>query len=146
MANIQPRRNKDGKVVSYSIRVHKGRDTATGKQLKPYTMTWKVPPKWSEKTAEKEAYKQAAIFEKQCREGLALDNRQNFSDYAEYVIGVKDRGGTRYKQRGAYKSAMERISPEIGHMKIADIRPQHLNQFYDKLLQPGQRNIGINLS
>jgi len=35
MANIQARRNKDGKVVSYSIRVHKGRDTATGKQLKP---------------------------------------------------------------------------------------------------------------
>jgi len=102
-------------------------------------MTWKVPPKWSEKTAEKEAYKQAAIFEKQCREGLALDNRQNFSDYAEYVIGVKDRGGTRYKQRGTYKSAMERISLEIGHMKIADIRPQHLNQLYDKLLQPGQR-------
>jgi hypothetical protein len=24
-------------------------------------------------------------------------------------------------------------------MKIADIRPQHLNQLYDKLLQPGQR-------
>jgi len=139
MANIQARRNKDGKVVSYSIRVHKGRDTATGKQLKPYTMTWKVPPNWSEKTAEKEAYKQAAIFEKQCKEGLALDNRQTFADYAEYVIGVKDRGGTKYRQRGTYQRTMERISPEIGHMKIADIRPQHLNQLYDKLLQPGQR-------
>jgi integrase len=102
-------------------------------------MTWKVPPNWGEKTAEKEAYKQAAIFEKQCREGMALDNRQTFSEYAEYVIGIKDRGGTRYKQRGTYELAMKRISPEIGHMKIADIRPQHLNQLYDKLLQPGQR-------
>lgn len=139
MANIQARRNSDGKLVSYSIRVHKGRDPATGKQLKPYTMTWKVPSNWGEKTAEKEAYKQAAIFEKQCREGLALDNRQTFSEYAEYVIGIKDRGGTRYKQRGLYKAAMDRIAPEIGHMKISDIRPQHLNQLYDKLLQPGQR-------
>ena len=36
MANIQPRKNKEGKIISYSIRVHKGRD-ANGKQLKPYT-------------------------------------------------------------------------------------------------------------
>jgi len=139
MANIQARRGKDGKVVSYSIRVHKGRDTTTGKQLKPYTMTWKVPPNWSEKTAEKEANKQAAIFEKQCREGLALDNRQTFAGYADYVIGVKDRSGTKYRQRGTFDNTMSRISPEIGHMKIADIRPQHLNQLYEKLLQPGQR-------
>ena len=26
MANIQERRNKDGKLISYSIRVHRGRD------------------------------------------------------------------------------------------------------------------------
>ena len=42
MANIQPRKNKEGKIISYSIRVHKGRD-ANGKQLKPYTKTWTVP-------------------------------------------------------------------------------------------------------
>ena len=34
MANIQERRNKDGKLISYSIRVHRGRGAA-GKQLKP---------------------------------------------------------------------------------------------------------------
>ena len=33
MANIQERRNKDGKLISYSIRVHRGRG-ADGKQLK----------------------------------------------------------------------------------------------------------------
>ena len=79
MANIQARRNKAGEVVSYSIRVHKGRDPVTGKQLKPYTMTWKVPEGWGEKRAEKEALKQAAIFEKQCRDGLSLDNHQTFA-------------------------------------------------------------------
>jgi integrase len=139
MANIQPRRNKDGKVVSYSIRVHKGRDPQTGKQLKPYTMTWKVPPNWSEKTAEKEAHKQAAIFEKQCHEGIALDNRQTFAAYAEYAFNVKDRGGTKYRRNGTYNRLIKWVNPEIGHMKIGDIRPQHLNQLYEKLLQPGQR-------
>ena len=32
MANIQERRNKDGMLISYSIRVHRGRG-ADGKQL-----------------------------------------------------------------------------------------------------------------
>ena len=47
MAYLQSRKNKDGQVVSYSIRVYKGRDPRTGKQLTPYTMTWHVPEGWS---------------------------------------------------------------------------------------------------
>ena len=53
MANIQPRRNKDGKIISYSIRAYKGRDI-NGKQLKPYTMTFKPNPKWSERKKQAE--------------------------------------------------------------------------------------------
>ncbi len=34
MANIRPRKNKSGEVISYEIRVHKGYDT-NGKQLQP---------------------------------------------------------------------------------------------------------------
>ena len=64
MAYLQSRRNKEGQVVSYSIRVYKGRDPRTGKQLTPYTMTWRVPEGWSDKRARKEAEKQAAVFEK----------------------------------------------------------------------------------
>lgn len=52
MANKQPRYNKDGKLISYSIRVYRGRDT-DGKMLKPYTTTFKVKDTWSESTAEK---------------------------------------------------------------------------------------------
>ncbi len=115
MANIQARRNKDGEVVSYSIRVHKGRDPVTGKQLKPYTTTWKVPEGWGEKRAEKEALKQAAIFEKQCRDGLSLDNRQTFAAYAEYVLKQKERTGVKRSTLARYRADLERILPAIGH-------------------------------
>ena len=54
MANIQERRNKDGKLISFSIRVFRGRGT-DGKQLKPYTTTFEVPESWSEKTARKKS-------------------------------------------------------------------------------------------
>ena len=46
MANIQERRDKTGKLISYSIRVHRGRG-ADGKQLKPYTATFDVSPTWT---------------------------------------------------------------------------------------------------
>lgn len=134
MANIQARRNKAGEVVSYSIRVHKGRDPVTGKQLKPYTTTWKVPEGWGEKRAEKEALKQAAIFEKQCRDGLSLDNHQTFAAYAEYVLKQKERTGVKRSTLARYRTDLDRILPAIGHMKLADIRPQHLNLLYE---QPG---------
>ena len=52
MANIQERRNKDGKLISFSIRVFRGRG-ADGKQLKPYTETFDVPDSWSEKSKKK---------------------------------------------------------------------------------------------
>lgn len=86
MANLQPRRDKSGKLVSYSIRVFRGRG-ADGRQLKPWTATFDVAPTWSEKTARKKAEAFAATFEKLCREGLASDTRQTFEQYAEYVLG-----------------------------------------------------------
>ena len=50
MANLQERRDKSGKLISYSIRVHRGRG-ADGKQLKPWTATFEVSPTWTEKSA-----------------------------------------------------------------------------------------------
>jgi len=143
VANIQPRKNKDGKIISYSIRVHKGRDPISGKQLKPYTMTWEVPAGWGEKTAEKEARKQAAIFEKDCKDGVAMDSRQTFSGYAEYVIRTKVRTGIlKPKTKHHYRKLLIRVNEAIGHMKLKDIRPQHINQLYEQLSQNGIKRKG----
>lgn len=144
MANIQARKNKTGEIISYSIRVHKGRDPITGKQLKPYTTTWDVPDGWSEKRAEKEAQKQAAIFEKQCKDGVVLDNKQTFSAYAQYVIGMKQRAGLKHQTVVRYHKDLERILPAIGHMKLAEIRPQHLNLLYEQLAQKGIRKGNVS--
>ena len=54
MANLQERRDKDGKLISYSIRIYRGR-SQDGKQLKPFTATFEVKPTWSEKSARKKA-------------------------------------------------------------------------------------------
>ncbi len=146
MANIQERKDKNGKIISYSIRVHKGRD-AFGKQLKPYSMTWAVPDGWSVRKIQSELKKQVVLFEKQCKEGIIADNKQTFEKYAGYVLDLKKRNGIKHLTVVNYNQLLERIIPAIGHFKLADLRPQHLNSFYELLSQDGMnKNTGGKLS
>ena len=96
MANIQARRNKEGQVISYSIRVYRGRDPQSGKQLTPFSHTWRVPEGWGEKRARREAEKQAVLFERQCRQDLVSGGRQTFAEYAEYVLICKTTMGMKH--------------------------------------------------
>lgn len=139
MANLQPRTNKEGNIISYSIRVYRGRDPRTGKQLTPYATTWKVPEGWSEKRARKEAEKQAALFEQKCREGLVADGRQTFASYAEYVLEWKNRMGLKHLTELHYRQSLERVLPVLGPMRLGEIRPQHLNRLYASLSRPEAR-------
>ena len=136
MANIQKRRNKDGKLISYSIRVHRGRD-ANGKQLKPWTATFEVSPTWTEKSARKKAEAFAATFEKECKEGVTSDNRQKFAAYCDYVIEQKESRGIKHSTIVRYKELTTRIYPAIGHIKLKDLRADHLNSLYTQLSKPG---------
>ena len=146
MANIQERRDKAGRLISYSIRVHRGRGS-DGKQLKPWTATFDVSPTWTEKSARKKAEAFAATFEKECRAGVASDSRQKFEPYCEYVIAMKEQRGAKHSTIVRYKELTERIYPAIGHIKLKDLRADHLNSFYTELGKPGQnKRTGAGLS
>ena len=80
---------------SYQFRVYYGYDS-DGKQIEK-TKTWKPPEGWTERKAEKEAQRLAALFEEQVRSG-GLVGRQcktfEFSDYwlkkyAEPTLSLK---------------------------------------------------------
>ena len=136
MANIQERRNKDGKLISFSIRVHRGRG-ADGKQLKPYTATFDVLPTWKEETARKKAEAFASVFEKECKDGIKADNRQRFDGYCDYVIGLKEQRGVKHSTIVRYKELTTRIYSVIGHIKLCDLRVDHLNDLYTSLSADG---------
>jgi hypothetical protein len=113
MANLQERRDKSGKLISYSIRVHRGRG-ADGKQLKPWTATFEVSPTWTEKSARKKAEAFAATFEKECREGVTSDSRLKFEEYCNYVIDLKEQRGAKHNTIVSYRDLAARIYPAIG--------------------------------
>lgn len=139
MANIQERRDKSGKLISFSIRVHRGRDS-DGKQLKPWTATFEVKPTWTEKGARKKAEAFAATFEKQCKEGTATDTRLKFAEYCDYCLELKEnRGQIKHSTLCRYRELTTRIYPELGNIKLKDIRTDILNSLYTKLAEVGER-------
>lgn len=136
MASLQERRDKSGKLISYSIRVHRGRG-ADGKQLKPYTTTFEVAPTWTEKSARRKAEAFAVRFEMECRAGIIPDNRQTFAAYCEYVIALKEERGAKHSTILRYRELTSRIYPVIGHIRLTELRPDHLNSLYTALSKQG---------
>lgn len=133
MPNITKRTNKAGEVVSYRIRVSRGYD-AQGKKLKPYEMTWKPAPNMSEKAAEKEVQRQALLFEEQCKTRL-ISTQKNITmemfipQYLE--IAKESLSPTTYE---FYTSIINRfILPMLGHHKISEIKPVHVQAFISQL-------------
>ena len=136
MAHIEKLEGKRG--VSYRFIVSGGFDS-NGKRIF-HKKTWKPPEGMTAKQIEKAAQRAAMDFERSIEQGYVLDNRQTFAEYAVYVLELKERDGTKTKTLDRYKELLLRINQAIGHIKLADIRPQHLNAFYKNLSEPGIRN------
>lgn len=102
MASITPRKNKAGEIISYQIKVSRGRDQLTGKQLTPFTKTYTPPQGWSKKAINRDLQKVAAEFEAACKRGEVLTkeqkkeqalhqaeedrNKPTFTDYVERYL------------------------------------------------------------
>ena len=138
MATVRRIEGKTG--LSYQLIVTHGTDQ-TGKQVRHYR-TWKPAPGMTERQIEKAVQKAAADFEREIEQGYALDNRQSFAQYAEYVLDLKERAGLKHKTVYEYRQLTDRIYPAIGHLKLTEIRPQHLNAFYRSLAAAGSRKAG----
>jgi len=135
MAHIEKIEGKQG--TSYRISISAGFDTQ-GKRIR-HRMNYKPTPGMTERQIQKAVQRAAADFERSIEQGFALDNRQAFADYAEYVLDLKQRTGTKARTLDRYRDMMVRINQAIGHIKLADLRPQHLNSFYKNLAEPGIR-------
>ena len=135
MAHIEKIKGKNG--VSYRFIVSNGFDT-NGKRI-THKKTWKPPEGMTARQIEKAVQRAAVDFERSIEQGYVADDRQTFAEYAAYVLDLKERDGTKAKTLDRYKELLIRINQAIGHLKLADIRPQHLNTFYKNLAEPGIR-------
>lgn len=76
MASYTARKNKAGEIVSYQIKVTRGRDKLTGKQLTPFTTTYTPPEGWSKRAVERDLVRFMGEFEAACKRGEVLTKEQ----------------------------------------------------------------------
>mgnify|MGYP004664664085 CR=1 FL=1 len=129
MASITERKNAKGEIISYRIRVSRGYDSR-GKKLKPYEMTWKPAENMTSKQIEKELNKQAVQFEEKCLSGIiSINPKLTLNGFIpQYLDTVKGRLSPATFE--LYTQTIERlISPALGHLKITDIKPVHVQEF-----------------
>ena len=108
MASLREYRDKSGKLISFYIKVHRGKD------IKPYSTTFKVDPKWGYKKAKKEAEKYALIYEEECKKGKVMIEDVTLREYMEYMIELKySRGQLKERTYALYKGISEKINRSI---------------------------------
>ena len=134
--NIQERKNKEGKITSYRIRVFDHRDAQTGKQVFR-TLSVKYDDTKSAAWNKKNAEKQAVIFEKGIEEQTATDSRITFDSYSEYAIKIKEQAGVAASTAFNYGYHRKRLLPFIGHIKLKDLTPTVLNRAYTDMINAG---------
>ncbi len=131
MASIEKRGD------SYKITVSMGFDYS-GKRLKK-SKTWRPAPGMTPKQIEKELERLKFQFEEECRSGEIVDDHIKFCDFAE--IWFRDDASLRLRPKTLerYLSLRPRMYEAIGHIKLRDLRPHHLIEFYKQLSEKGIR-------
>lgn len=124
---------------TYKMVVCQGYDSNGKKRRK--TKTIHIDKTLTEKQREKELNRQLVMFEKKILQGDYLEGENAtfaeftekwFKDYAEINLTLNSQ--VAYKQK-----LNDRILPAIGHIKIAQLQPTHLLQFYHNLHEPDMR-------
>ena len=139
MAYIEPQiRKSDGRITHYRLVASAGYDYR-GRQFRKTQMWWPSPKDMPLRDMKRQAMQAACEFELRLNQGYQVDDNQNFAEYAQYVMDLKKRNGLSPTTLERYQCLLQRINGAIGHMKLKDIRPQHLNMFYKDLAENGLR-------
>lgn len=105
MPSVTERTLKDGSRV-YEIRVARGRDPVTGKQLTPYTTRYKPPEGWSAKKAMKQAQVEAAAFEARCKAGEVMTKAER-KTYEQEQIRIAEQAKREEASKLTFSSYVE---------------------------------------
>lgn len=138
MANLQEHRDKTGKLP---IHVHHGRGP-DGRQLKP----WTAPPPGRKRAHEK----RPRLSPRPSRRNAGRASPLTAAGHSRIIVIMcwKQRrpGGVKHSAIVRYRELTTRIYPAIGHIKLKDLRADHLNALYTALGKDGTGKGSINVT
>ncbi len=139
MPTITPRKNKNGEITSFTIRVYRGYDRS-GNRLKPFTTSYKPPKDLTPRQAEKEAQKFADKFETECLHFGEANSSLRLSDFVPKYLEVAKTTLSPATYEFYSHNINDYIVPALGHLKLKDIRPSHIQQYIKQLTELPKRS------
>lgn len=126
MANIEKRGNAFRIVVSGGFNVN-------GKRIK-HTMNYKPPEGLSSTKLKKDLDRVALEFEEKCNLGYVMDSNIKLIDFIEiwFKNYVGNKNLSPVTVRG-YQNESIKIIEALGNVKIGQITPKHIQDFYAKI-------------
>jgi len=128
----------------YEIRVFCGLD-GKGQRIDKGKM-WYPEASMSPLQIRKELERQKTLFEELVRHGKVYDSNMNFRQLTDIWFQDYAKKQLAPKTYARYLSLSDRIYKAIGHMKLKDLKPMHLNRFYDDLSQAPNKKTGKHLA
>lgn len=155
MASTRKRTTKDGQIF-YEIRVSRGR----GKSY--LTTRWYPPEGWSQKAVERALTKEAAEFERRCREGEIVSRTeqkecglqqkreaakvQTLCQYGETVFMPAKSVTMSENGRCAYQGSLNHwIYPILGNLKMPNISPANISALLLSMQSTGKAHATCGL-
>lgn len=136
MASIRALPGKGGKITSYEITVSDGKDI-NGK-AKRHNITWKPEQGMTKRQVEKELHRFAQDFEDRIKRGEKANTKITFAEYAVNFMERKEKT-LQHRTAESYRYLLQRINIAIGHIKLRNLRPEHIANFIDNLRESGVR-------
>lgn len=133
MAHIEMRGN------SVRIKISCGYDV-TGKQIIK-SKTIKLPETLTEKQRNKEIERTCVLFEEQVKSNQYLNGNMRLADFADLWIEDHAKVNLKMKTISGYKQLLPTIISEVGHMKLCELRPTHINRMYKNIMQRGNLKV-----
>ncbi len=143
MATIRERKGKNG--TAYQISVYLGRDK-DNKRIQRATTFIPTTPESSPKKRKKEIETFAMEFERQVLNGEFINDKGiTFDEFVETIWkpNYAERKLTEYVKETYYRHLDKVINPEIGYLKIADIKAVHINRILRGLEQKGLKPASV---
>lgn len=127
MATIRKRGN------SYQIRVSCGSDIYGKKIIN--SMTWKPDEKMTPRQIEKELNKVAVQFEEKVKRGVTtkIDNKIKLHEFCDIYLEMQEKTFAPNTFHNYQKIIENYIIPTLGHLKLVDIIPLHIQKFVNVL-------------
>lgn len=134
MASITPEKNKAGKITRYRIKVFRGYDVY-GKQIQPYSTSYIPNSSLRGRALQKDLERFAKEFEEQCLNKTNVCTVDvKLVDFIPRYLDIEKNlvSPTTFVY---YKRIIsDLIVPALGHFKLSEIKPEHVQQFINQLL------------